>query len=594
MGSCKKITKFVPAVIAWTLLLAATVLFFIYPCQFLQNKYHVSIVIFQAVISLFVISNFFLATFSDPGVIPKASPEEDDDDFRAPLFKSVEINGVQVRMKWCITCKFYRPPRSSHCSECNTCIETFDHHCPWVNNCIGRRNYRHFFFFLIFLSIHMITVFSWCVLYVLNNKERLYETESIVALTLMTLIVLLTIPIIGLTIFHVFIVSTGRTTNEQITGKFTSGYNPFTRGCLLNCCYTLCGPKYPKYKLSKKNREFFLNLEAPALNDVSTNDRVVRVYLDNDDKSLIQKGSNNNKTQYTMYNKSNETNKTTAPFNNENGSSKQDKIDLVLESISRDCEPSPPTIKRTQNNNSQSKLNNAYGKLSFHYSSPNSINQLTTSQSQVLYSQHYPMPVRNTHLQQQHPLAANTQKQQAYDTTNHEIGLHLISQPGLINHPNFYHHQFNAQKQANGKQSGVVVYHYSPEEADNSLMITDLDRDAMGNNKFASETELQKLKEHLIYNSPDRCSDQSNSTANKKSYFFSKRPVSFKKALEITEQFEKDRNTHVPNNNKPNSNAMKSANKSTTAEGTVNETSNTGNKEDNRHSQYEMNYEISV
>eukprot|EP00092_Neocalanus_flemingeri_P005893 GFUD01006342.1.p1 GENE.GFUD01006342.1~~GFUD01006342.1.p1 ORF type:complete len:351 (-),score=52.97 GFUD01006342.1:69-1121(-) len=53
----------------------------------------------------------------------------------------------------CKKCIAPKPPRSHHCSVCNTCILKMDHHCPWLNNCIGHFNHRHFFLYMLFTVV---------------------------------------------------------------------------------------------------------------------------------------------------------------------------------------------------------------------------------------------------------------------------------------------------------------------------------------------------------------------------------------------------------------------------------------------------------
>lgn len=66
----------------------------------------------------------------------------------------------------CPECEVIRTPRSRHCNLCGRCIDRFDHHCPWVNNCIGKGNFKEFYTFVFCQLVYLLAVSVLSGLYV--------------------------------------------------------------------------------------------------------------------------------------------------------------------------------------------------------------------------------------------------------------------------------------------------------------------------------------------------------------------------------------------------------------------------------------------
>ncbi|KAI8883469.1 zf-DHHC-domain-containing protein [Backusella circina FSU 941] len=184
----------------------------------------------------------------------------EDADF--PLPRQVTINGIEIPLKYCETCCIYRPPRASHCKQCDNCVENEDHHCIWLNNCIGKRNYRTFFTFIMSCTLLCIYVVSFSLAHVisicLSQTHRVFIEalrQAPLSFFIALFCILLLVPVGCLTAYHCYLIMRGVTTHEQLksdVGKAPIEVKMFGHGNLiLNMFYILCRP-HPKSYIGRR------------------------------------------------------------------------------------------------------------------------------------------------------------------------------------------------------------------------------------------------------------------------------------------------------------------------------------------------------
>lgn len=132
--------------------------------------------IIAAYLTLLVWSSMLKTAFAEPGILPTQL----DSDAQDSVHRDITLRDGLVTVKYCDICHIFRPPRASHCRLCNSCVDGIDHHCSFLNICIGRRNYPSFLTFctITTLTLAYFAAFSAVHIYQLTLNTRVSHSQS--------------------------------------------------------------------------------------------------------------------------------------------------------------------------------------------------------------------------------------------------------------------------------------------------------------------------------------------------------------------------------------------------------------------------------
>ncbi|RNF25815.1 uncharacterized protein Tco025E_02070 [Trypanosoma conorhini] len=214
---------------AWLFIVVVAVLHYTLHVPFLEPALlivvaSVSSVLFTVVVALKI--SLSLSRIEDPVIFRTDLPRLE----QTELTQEAAPTGTVP----CVFCRRFVRADSKHCGVCDKCVPGFDHHCRWLNACVGEGNYKAFCAFMGTAWCGMAFIFA-IGLYVLVDAftarekyedllHRRYHASHykvyLVFLFIPLLMCALGICVLGhLIIFHVYLCSTHKTTYQHMVDK---------------------------------------------------------------------------------------------------------------------------------------------------------------------------------------------------------------------------------------------------------------------------------------------------------------------------------------------------------------------------------------
>jgi len=178
-------------------------------------------VVFNFIFLLVIVSYF--RTIATKSYVPKHIDHHQSISLVDSLSK-IDIESLPK----CERCDKPKPHRAHHCSVCKQCVLKMDHHCPWVNNCVGWNNYKFFILFITYTCILCFVGTFMTIPYVIifwHDITLLYAKVLILGATAIGIMFFFTL--VGFVLMHYQLALRNETTLESLVNLSA---NPWDKG----------------------------------------------------------------------------------------------------------------------------------------------------------------------------------------------------------------------------------------------------------------------------------------------------------------------------------------------------------------------------